>query len=250
MKSFDKLNFLIVLLRVSTLTPGDLIDHWVAWNVGQGQWVTHIENSLCTHYDVGGELGSFARVRKKLQPLCLQKQNRLLLSHWDFDHYSNIKNLARIAPSLCWLSQPKEQSEKKTALDIQQLALRSCLDQDLFTQQKKFWRPENFKNSNDSSGVYWQNGVLLPGDSPQPAEKKWLPSLQKPAEVRVLILGHHGSHTSTSELLLNRLPGLKMAIASARYQKYHHPSHLTLKRLQKHRIPVLRTEDFGDIHFN
>ena len=38
-----------------------------------------------------------------------------------------------------------------------------------------------------------------------------------------------------------------MAIASARYAKYHHPDILTLKRLQAHHIPVLKTEDWGNL---
>ncbi|MBK7961611.1 MAG: hypothetical protein IPK04_10715 [Bdellovibrionales bacterium] len=80
-------------------------------------------------------------------------------------------------------------------------------------------------------------------------EKIWAANLTnlETKQIKVLILGHHGSKTSTSEALLQRLPRLKFAIATARESRYGHPHFVVLNRLRQHRIPILRTEDWGHI---
>lgn len=65
--------------------------------------------------------------------------------------------------------------------------------------------------------------------------------------VRVLALGHHGSRTSTSKDLLKELPNLKLAIASARKRRYGHPHRETVEALGKFKVPILSTEDWGNI---
>ena len=52
---------------------------------------------------------------------------------------------------------------------------------------------------------------------------------------------------STSDDLLNRLPNLRLVIASARFARYHHPSIETVTRLRARGVPLLRTEDWGSI---
>ncbi len=100
--------------------------------------------------------------------------------------------------------------------------------------------------TNESSQVVESHGILIPGDSPANEEKIWAtnPSLKK---TRVLILGHHGSRTSTSNVLLQNLPNLKWAIATARKKRYNHPHPDTLKKLKARQIPVIKTEDWNSI---
>lgn len=75
----------------------------------------------------------------------------------------------------------------------------------------------------------------------------WGPQLPKAHKI-VLILGHHGSKSSTSEYLLNNL-SIRQSISSARWKRYHHPHPQVLARLQIKKIPNLRTEDWGHIIF-
>jgi competence protein ComEC len=66
---------------------------------------------------------------------------------------------------------------------------------------------------------------------------------------RILVLGHHGSRTSTSSLLLDHLPRLTAAVSSARFRKYGHPHARVRRDLAKRHIPLLRTEEWGNLHF-
>jgi competence protein ComEC len=45
------------------------------------------------------------------------------------------------------------------------------------------------------------------------------------------------------------MPGLRVAVASARERRYGHPHQETELILRKFRVPLLRTEDWGNIHF-
>jgi beta-lactamase superfamily II metal-dependent hydrolase len=103
------------------------------------------------------------------------------------------------------------------------------------------------KNSNAGSIIYLINDkILISGDSPKSEEKKWLYLL--PHKLFLLILGHHGSRTSTSKELLNWAKP-EIAIASARKEKYGHPHFEVISNLKNKNIPLLRTETFGNIYF-
>ena len=111
----------------------------------------------------------------------------------------------------------------------------------------KIYQKEH-KSSNGSSIVYAYDKLLFPGDSGSQQEKHWSKHSYI-NKIEILVLGHHGSKTSTSDLLLTKLPKLKYAISSARYAKYRHPHNSVLARLNLHKIIVLKTEDWGNIIF-
>jgi len=236
-------SFLIAFFKITPAkTPGHT-DQWVLWNVGQGQWLTHIESESCTHYDVGGEFGSFSLIKRALVLNCGEKKNRLNLSHWDYDHFINIPMLARTVPRLCWNYHPPVVGGKKSARKILDLKIPFC------TNLERPWRPPPSKNTNASSAVFLKKSVLIPGDSPKAQEKFWLREIVGLNLTRVLIVGHHGSRTSTGEPLLNSLPALQQALASARFAKYRHPHPEVQARLRAAAIPLIGTEVWGNIWF-
>lgn len=246
MKIVNLLLFIALLLKPTLLQYLDSKNEWVAWNIGQGQWITHIEGDTCLHYDVGGEISYALELRRQMQTACFHRKNRIFISHWDFDHYSFLKLLVRWVPRVCWINHPKWPTDKKQVSFVKSLLLPNCFE----NLKIATWRPYFYKNTNESSGVLLEQSVLIPGDSPLNKEKQWIAHFKAQlSEVKILILGHHGSHTSTGEPLLRRLTNLKMAIASARFAKYHHPHSTVLKRLKKYKIPVLKTEDWGHIHW-
>src|SRR5690606_4107917 len=106
--------FMIAFLKHSICGAPQFVDIWVAWNVGQGQWVTHILTDECRHYDIGGEFGSFAPLKSLLIQNCGLKMNVLHLSHWDYDHFLNVLPLARTFPHICWRSAPQQTPLKAT----------------------------------------------------------------------------------------------------------------------------------------
>ena len=240
--------FLILFFKLGRLENINYENLWIVWNIGQGQWVTHVEPEQCIHYDIGGDLGSYKNIQASLNKLCSLKQNRVFLSHWDFDHFSNLASLSQKMLHVCWASRPPLTRDNISVQRIIALNIPPCAVDWKLSSEIKNWFPQTGKTSNDFSIVSLEEQFLMPGDSPIKQEKIWS-RLMKIHNVRVLILGHHGSRTSTGEELLQQLPRLKLAVASARLSKYGHPHSETLLRLRKNKTPVLKTEDWGSIWF-
>lgn len=262
--------------RGATSRFGNKTIYFVVWNVGQGQWATAILPFTCMHFDMGGE---FYPIRKILN-YCQNKVNVIYLSHWDLDHISGVKKFASLTGNLsCLMAEPlgKPPSIHKAQLllDLPHCT-RSRPEANLvyelsktqgslnkkysplneeFSDQDKAEEEGLFQNSvtkhlgllsNESSQVFWFKKVLIPGDSPQKQEKKWDRS-KLLSNTHFLLLGHHGSRTSTSLDLLEHLGHLKLGIASARKYRYGHPHKETILRMKKFRHPLLSTEDWGNI---
>lgn len=237
--------FMMIFLKHKYVKAPEHIDIWVTWNVGQGQWVTHVQSDICSHYDVGGEFGSFKRIKKTLLIHCGQKNNQLSISHWDYDHYSNLFFLARQIPYLCWRLYSDFGKQKASVQKLLQLSIPVCPE----TNDNSYvWTPTEAKNTNDSSAVILKQGVLMPGDSSIKQEKIWIQTLPL-QQVDILVLGHHGSRTSTGRQLIDQMHSLSFAISSARYARFRHPHPDVINRLQKSHIPVIKTEDWGNIWF-
>lgn len=224
----------------------------VVWNVGQGQWATESHETICLHYDLGGEINVSARALK----LCHQKKNILFLSHWDWDHISFVARFAAKVKDVCLWKLPLGKTSSWKTKYIQKIPL--CRDEDRIltsryiyslTDEKIFNLKKRKINPNDLSLVYQSSfhHVIFPGDSPLQKERLWIDQIRAP--VQGLVLGHHGSKTSTSKALLDQLPNLQWAVASARKRKYGHPHDRVIRDLKKIKIPLLKTEDWGHLHF-
>ena len=219
-------------------------NYWVIWNVGQGQWITQVTNDYCRHFDFGGEIQYFKNIQAPFLDRCQKKANLLYLSHPDLDHYAFITLIATRVKSVCWMAQPEN---FQPGLKISQCPLISSPETGLKNQTLLMACHSRDKNS--CSTVFKREKFLMPGDSPKSQEKHWIPRLENSSQVKVLILGHHGSRTSTKAELLNKLPHLNMAIASARKKKYGHPHWQTVDVLSRFHIPLIRTESWGNLIF-
>jgi competence protein ComEC len=240
------MRFVLVWLILSSalpLAPAGRSDRFVVWNVGQGLWVTWIEADVCRHFDAGGETKPIRRLR----PRCRQKQNELYLSHWDWDHVGGVGPLRAALPNLCLAARPGGTNHSKRKLSLLK-DLRPCAGSQIPHLRELLWSRSG-KSSNDASRIWMLRGnFLLPGDSTARQERFWA-AASALAPIRGLVLGHHGSQTSTSDFLLGKLPNLKWAVASARKKRYGHPHKVISERLRKHRIPLLSTEDWGHLIF-
>jgi competence protein ComEC len=180
----------------------------IVWNVGQGQWVTEVQSDTCVHYDMGGEINVTRRVLK----LCQGKKNLIHLSHWDWDHISFVASFARQSFSTCLIARPIGSSSPYKERLIS--ALQLCPPRSLASVYRTLFEGQiQKKDSNVGSSVIesQEYRTLIPGDSPVSMEKQWVS--QAPAQIQGLVLGHHGSRTSTSMALLTHLPNLHWAVA-------------------------------------
>ena len=87
--------------------------------------------------------------------------------------------------------------------------------------------------------------ILFTGDAPKTSESEFLAE-HKPENVEVLIVGHHGSRSSTSGELLKALQG-NTAIISCGPNSFGHPSYEVLERLHAYGYQVYRTDLQGTI---
>ena len=225
---------------------------FIVWNVGQGLWTTWITNDECWHFDMGGEK---IKTLEKVFSLCRNKVNRVFLSHWDWDHVGFIAKAKKRDWVLCLSQSPGGQmSSVKTGLldGLSNCPVNSKLVENLWDVTKsdppQKTNLKNRSNNHDSHVFFIKSlGIIIPGDSTVSEEPLWSRKIH--SNVTGLVLGHHGSRTSTSEQLLTKIPNLKWAIASQRFKRFHHPHPETIARLRQHHVPLLRTEDWGDIRF-
>lgn len=239
------LPFLLILLSPFPAEGPAFRDLFIIWNVGQGQWVTANQRNRCEHFDFGGEIMPMSKIKNQ----CSGKDNYLYLSHWDYDHWGGLKRLIKSIPNLCHAPWPLLTLGKTLPKIAHPIPLCKSPLEPWYRPEIDFVKQKGIV-SNDLSQVFvFQNRILIPGDSTTRMEELWTANLRKleKKRIQVLILGHHGSKTSTSEALLQHLPHLKLAIATAREARYGHPHSVVLHRLKNHRVPVLRTEDWGNI---
>ncbi len=215
----------------------------IVWNVGQGQWVTWVEPQNCLHFDVGGEFFSQNQIIKN----CKNKNNYIFLSHWDWDHINFINKFNTLNLKACLALAPESETTEYKRHFVKKIS--PCPDFNSNQVRKVNTSNTLQKKSNDFSHVliHLPSRILIPGDSPAQQEKKWV--LNLPTHIHGLILGHHGSQSSTSNLLLNRLKNLKWAVASARQKRYGHPHPKVISRLRQKKIPILKTEEWGNLIF-
>lgn len=235
-----KLLLFFLLLRPEFISH-DLMAQFVIWNVGQGQMMSYISETFCVHIDIGGDR---TPPLKKIAQLCSQKTNQLLITHYDWDHIQFYNKILRKIPQLCLLEKVPDDldlKKKKFLADAHLCpAVKNSFVRTIFT-------PSQF--SENQSRIYILNNQwLITGDTPGRSELRILNQL-KGLRLTHLILGHHGSKTSTTQALLNHLPDLQQAVVSARKKRYGHPHPIIVQRLQKKAVPLVSTELFGNLHF-
>lgn len=252
-------NWLVLLLLFSlvVLSPTPLQNtfslrkYWIVWNVGQGQWSTLVNAEECHHFDMGGEKNPLQRVAR----LCRHKKNFVFLSHWDWDHVSFALKARRLLPQSCLALPPVGTSSARKMKILKAYSLCNASFQPANPPQRLTSTAAANPNtrakikSNDLSHVLLvEKKFLLPGDSSLSQEKVWS-AKHSLNQVHFLLLGHHGSRTSNSDFLLSRLPKLKTAVASARFARYGHPHAEIHRRLKHYHVPLLKTEDWGNLWF-
>lgn len=220
------------------------------WNVGQGSWATWVDQKDCLHFDMGGEFVDLERVHR----MCKNKKNILYLSHWDYDHFSFVFSFYRKNKSLCLAQKPYLTADSSKSKKNLYVFLPLCKESDLKAHEViSLYSPKNTTETNRQNQLslvylHGKSSTLFPGDSPSSAEKYWNPH-RRPQGLRLWLLGHHGSSTSSSENTFITAGKPKMAIASARKRRYGHPHPKIIKRMKKLNIPLLQTEKWGNLYF-
>ena len=230
-----------------------------------GRWVLVDAGPRTETFDAGART-----VLPYLRTRGVRALDLLVLTHPHLDHVGGAPAILRELPVLAVLD-PGEAAGEETFLDVLDAAeARSVpwrvvgagdslnLDGMAVRVVGPEGRPERgsprtagpVDGSNDSSLVleirFGSFAALLTGDAPAASEALFLSRLISP-NAQVLKVGHHGSHTSTSLELVERIrPEVALVSVGAR-NRYGHPHPEVLDRLQEAGVQVLRTDLDGTV---
>jgi competence protein ComEC len=209
------------------------------------------------------DAGSSADVVSRLKEQGVTSLDLVVVSHHHADHYGGMADVIRaFRPRVFLASSSSHTSEhylrllrlvrdrglqaigptqKARKIELGSVALT------IFPQAPNDLNEEN----NNSVGVrvdYGGFSALLPGDA-ETHERRWwervVPELA--ADATVLKLAHHGSRNGTDERWLD-LVRPKVAVASlGKDNDFRHPHPETVELLDRHQIPLLRTDRDGTV---
>lgn len=232
-----------------------------ALDVSQGQSVVFSSGRSCVMVDCGGRFltekpGDIAA--HKLLTQGHRSLDLLVLTHPHDDHVNGVLRLMHWLP-VRTLAIPAEADTTKAPLsDILALAaqhrttvVRVDMEQTLTAGGISVrLYPEPCTGREDGSMIVLTSigtyDTLIPGDVDSAAEAKFLADCTYPADIELLLVGHHGSKKSTCDAWLDAIAP-DAAIISVGYNNYGHPTAETLARLQAHDIPIYRTDRMGDV---
>lgn len=94
------------------------------------------------------------------------------------------------------------------------------------------------------------HGILLPGDLEAPGEA-WLTAHLPASALRadLLVLGHHGSRTSTTAAWLDAVRPREVVASSGHRNHYRHPSREVVERVAQREITGWRTDRAGALRY-
>lgn len=238
-------SYLALILLLPLLNQVTKPDGWQLHviDVGQGLAVLLQNGEHGLLYDAGPRFGEYSATSAQVLPYLRQRGIRkldyLVLSHDDSDHTGN------------WLLLKQAFPEVKIYSDIRRInQAQPCsqLPAYFFQARLRVLHSGGSGSKNDSSCVVMLSlhgwNILLPGDISQSIElallKKY-PSLS----ANVLVLAHHGSHSSSHYMFLHQLsPQLALNSASL-YNRHNHPAEQVQQRLTMLGVPLFNTANSG-----
>lgn len=97
--------------------------------------------------------------------------------------------------------------------------------------------------------IYHEVKLLFTGDLESRGEAEILKNYSGGLGSQILKVGHHGSDSSSGEEFLRVVSPKYAVILVGQDNDFGHPSFLTLKRLERLKIRILRTDLLGDVIF-
>ena len=229
-------------------------------DVGQGQSVILQSRGSTYLVDCGGGYDQDAgeKAAEKLLSMGIRRIDGLILSHYDRDHTGGVPYLAeRIAIDRIYLP-PADTADAVLPMTLGIAEEREPIWLDTDTEiplgscSIRIFAPEQVKTGNEScASVLFHSekyDTLIISDMNAAAERRLLDSREIP-DLELLIVGHHGSDTSTSaELLYRTAPDLAFISVGAD-NSYGHPAPAVLNRLRLYGCDIYRTDLQGDLVF-
>lgn len=249
-----------------------------AVDVGQGQAICFYSETQSIAVDCGGEHAGDA-LADTMADIGESKLDALILTHFDSDHVNGVARLMdRVQVCALYIPDIHDDSGGRDAIEalasanhipvhcvtqdetlsfgLAQITIFApvCQPYDLDNQDEALSKSEQSKRKqkNDNNCglsvlAFTENRhILVTGDMDTDAELALLKAKSLPT-VDALIVGHHGSATSTGEKLLKKLRPKTAVISVGAFNRYGHPKEQTLQRLKDAGCRILRTDKRGTV---
>ncbi|WP_413382420.1 DNA internalization-related competence protein ComEC/Rec2 [Alkalihalobacillus sp. 1P02AB] len=188
----------------------------------------------------------------------IRKIDKLILSHGDFDHVGGVLAVLKHVKVKEILYPKGPMDEGEIALFQQWQPYGADLT---FIEKGEYWSVGNAEfyvlaptgvesGRNERSMVLYAvlDGLswLFTGDLEEEGERRLVQNFPR-MTVDVLKVGHHGSRTSTTDLLLNHLQPQIAFISAGRNNRFGHPHPDVVHRLQEEGVIIYRTDLDGAV---
>ncbi|MCC7392751.1 DNA internalization-related competence protein ComEC/Rec2 [Candidatus Sumerlaeota bacterium] len=198
----------------------------------------------------------------------VQRLNSVIATHADADHIGGMNEVLEAIPADILLvggslAETNQFRDLESTVREKYIPVATALRGGEFTNSDghvrvTFLHPtsefsSNASETNKASVVtridFAGRSILLMGDAGWEAEWSMIHDSQHLA-ADVLKLGHHGSNTSSSDLLVDEVRPTIAIISCGKNNSYRHPSFEVLDRLKERSITTYRTDNDGTIHLS
>ena len=230
-----------------------------ALDVGQGASTAILSDGYTCLVDCGGNsadnAGSIAA--DHFASMGIGKLDLLVLTHFDGDHYNGVRQLfARM--DIDQVAIPDVETEYGRMEELLQLAEEEGAIVTYVTTQMEVALgqasltlfPPLGRGTSNEEGLFvlassQDFDVLITGDADSFVEKMLLKYYNIP-DIELLMVGHHGSPSSTCREFLDELRP-ELAIISVGYNTYGHPADRVLALFSERNTSVYRTDTMGSV---
>lgn len=243
----------LVLLTVtafSWITP--VLDDYrmTVLDVGQGQCITLQCEGKTFLVDCGGDYAEDAAdiAAETLLSQGISRVDGIIVTHFDEDHMGGVEYLLTRIDTNALLLPDYEQHTLhgyENAIPVSQ-----TLELAFGNAKITLIPAENGEVDNEwSMCVLFQTekcDILITGDRNIQGELELMKQITLP-DLEVLVVGHHGSRSSTSDALLAAATPEVAVISVGEGNRYAHPAEEVLERLENYGCEILRTDQEGTI---
>ena len=181
--------------------------------------------------------------------------DRLILTHFDADHCNGVRQLLRrVRVKTLYVPDVSPENNLRTKIlfaAAQAGAEIRFVTNDLtLSDGMRMFAPTGSAEESNTGLCVLAAGekydILVTGDLSEQAEYRLLSTHDLP-HAAVLVAGHHGAATSTSEALLRAIRPEAVLISVGADNRFGHPADETLRRIEKAGAAVFRTDLSGTI---